>query len=57
MKLARFVDMRLVTAGKNTVGQSLLHKPFYFSGFFKMLTPFDVLILCQGHCYEITNQV
>lgn len=57
MKLIRFVEMRLVTAGKNTVGQSLLQNPFYVSRFFKMLTPFDLLILCLGHYSEVAGEM
>lgn len=57
MKLIKFVEMRLVISRKNTVYQSILYKPykpFYnVSGFFKMLTLFDPLILCLGHYAEI----
>lgn len=45
--------MRPVTAGKNTVKQLVLYKPFCnISGFFK---PFDPLILCLGHYPEIVT--
>lgn len=57
MKLTKCVAIRLVSAGQNTVGQSLLHKPSYVSGFFRMLIPFNLLILCLG-CYpEIASQM